>query len=234
MKAKKLLDAFFGGNFTCELCSRELFDGGKLCGNCKKSVEMNDGATCTVCGRKTPFLCVCVECKARLPLFKKGVSCMLYKDGGAKLVHKFKNGSPHLADWFSDLIKSKLVGFEKIDCIVSVPMTKRAERKRGYNQSKLLAESLSEKISTPALTGAIVKLKETSEQKSLTFEERCTNLASCFKIPDRSLVKGKSVLIVDDVLTTGATADAVTRKLLAAGAKKVFSATVASVEYKLN
>ncbi|MDE7330311.1 MAG: hypothetical protein K2N30_04415, partial [Clostridia bacterium] len=74
---------------------------------------------------------------------------------------------------------------------------------------------------------------DTKEQKELTLKQRAENLDGCFKVKNAEAVKDKTVLLVDDVLTTGATADTLSKKLLEAGAKAVYLATVASVEYKV-
>lgn len=228
---KFLSEAFFPRNFTCDICGIETFDG-NICPDCLKTVEFNDGITCPVCGRKTDSPELCFECKADAPLYKRAVSALVYGEGATILIAKFKNGSGYLKDYFAGLIAKKLTDFPKADCIVYVPMTKKAELKRGYNQSELLAKSLSERINIPVLKDALIKTKDTSEQKTLSQKQRAENLKSCFKVEDRKAVQGKNVLIIDDILTTGATAEAISEKLLRAGAAHIYLATVASVEYK--
>ena len=228
---KWLSDKIFPENFTCELCGREIFDGGRLCGDCAKTVTFNDKNTCPVCGRRTATNALCIECKALAPKYKKAVSAIVYGDGGALLISKFKDGKAYLKDYFAELLAPKCSEF-KVDGICYVPMTKSDERRRGYNQAKLLAKSLSAKLGVPLLDGAIVKIKRTYAQKTLTFDERKENLRSSFKA-DRSIVKGKKLLLVDDVMTSGATADVVCTELLKRGAAQVYFATAASVEYKL-
>lgn len=228
---KFLAEAMFPKAFTCDICGIETF-GSNLCPDCAKTVELNDKITCPLCGRRVLHDGVCIECRDLPPLFDKAVSALVYNGGTQKLIAKFKNGSEYLKEYFADLICEKLKGFEPIDYILYVPMTAKAEAKRGYNQSKLLAESVSARTSTPVAYGVIVKSKETPAQKTLNRAERTDNLNSCFTVNDRKLLKGKSILLTDDVLTTGATADAMTKKLKTAGAAKVFFATVASVEYK--
>ncbi|MDE5721779.1 MAG: ComF family protein [Clostridia bacterium] len=229
---KAAAETFFPEKFTCDICGIEIFEG-RLCKDCLKTVTFNDKAVCPVCGRKTVRPEICLECKADLPKFKKAVSPIVYEDGGVALVLKFKNGNGYLKEHFASLMASKLKDFpSSFDCIVYVPMTKKAVNRRGYNQAKLLAESLSEKIGVPWLKDAVIKTADTPEQKTLTKKERIANLEGCFKVAKREEIKGKSVLIVDDVLTTGATCEAMAKRLLSAGAKKIYLATVASVEYK--
>lgn len=230
---KLLSEALFPRSFTCDLCGIETF-GSNLCPDCVKTITFNNGIVCPVCGRRTAIGEICMECKAKAPVFKKAVSALVYENGASALISKFKSGSAYLKDYFSELIYEKLKDFPEFDCLVYVPMTKKRELKRGYNQSELLAKSLAELVNKPVIAKAMIKLKDTSEQKSLSRKEREQNLTGCFKVEKRDLIKGKSVLLVDDILTTGATADAIAKKLLSAGAARVYLATVASVEYKPN
>lgn len=228
---KILKETFFPSSFTCDICGRETFDT-NLCADCRKSVKFNSGVTCPVCGRETVRPEICLECKAQPPRYERAVSALVYEDGGQKLVTNFKNGSAYLKDYFADILCEKLKDFPETDCIVYVPMTKKAKRKRGYNQTYLLAKELSARTAIPLLKNALIKTKETSAQKGLSRKERAENLKGAFKVADRKSVKGKIVLLVDDILTTGATADELARIMLSAGAKKVYLATVASVGYK--
>lgn len=228
---KSLREVFFPSNYTCDICGIETF-GANLCADCLKKIKFNNGAACPVCGRKTVRPEICLECKAQTPKFKRAVSPLVYEDGGILLVGKFKNGSGYLKEYFADLIAEKLVGFPQTDCIVSVPCTKKSKRRRGYDQTELLAKAVAERVKTPYIKGAILKVKENSAQKGLTQKERKENVKGAFKVAKPELLNGKSVLIVDDVLTTGATADEMCNVILKAGATRTYLATAASVEYK--
>lgn len=229
---KFISDALFPQSFTCDICGTETFDG-NLCPDCFKTVAFNDKEVCPICGRKTTNPKICYECKARAPLFKRAVSPLVYRDGSTALIAKFKNGNGYLKEYFSDLIAEKLKDFPAVDCIVYVPMTEKSLNARGYNQAELLANSLSARIGLQVLKDAVVKQKDTPEQKLLSRKEREKNLNGCFKVEKRAEIKGKNILLVDDVLTTGATSEVICKLLLKAGAKNVYLATVASVEYKI-
>lgn len=228
---KNLKQIFFPSDFTCDICGRETF-GTHVCGECMKNFNFNSGATCPVCGRKTVRAEICLECKAHAPVYYKAVSAIVYGGEGIALVAKFKNGGAYLKDYFAELLFEKIKALPEFNCIVYVPMTKKSQRKRGYNQTYILAKELAALAGKPLIKDAAVKLKETSAQKSLTRKERVENVKGAFKIEKKQEISGKRVLVVDDVLTTGATADELSRILLAAGAVKVYFATVASVEYK--
>lgn len=217
-------------NLTCDICGAETFKC-NFCEDCFKEITFNNGHTCPICGRRTYRPEICMQCKNKPPLFKKAVSAFVYEKGVAALIAKSKNGKPYLKNYFADKICECLVGFPQIDCIVYVPLTKSSLYKRGYNQGRLLASALSERIFIPVIYGAFKKVKKNRMQKGLKGKQRIENVKGVFKLQKRSDIKGKSVLIVDDVMTTGATVNEITRLLLNAGAGKVYVATAASVEY---
>ncbi len=222
------LGKVYPDDLTCDLCGVEIF-GGNFCADCLKELQFNDRSTCDICGRKTPFGGICMECRQSRPAFEKARSALLYGGASAHLIYKLKTGAKYLAAHLAALI-APLIGDLGAECIVCVPMTRRARRKRGYNQSALLAEELSNLSGLPFLDGAVEKIRETHEQKLLTKKEREGNLAGCFKV-NAAAVKGKKVLVVDDVMTTGATLNTICRKIKSAKADKVFAVTVCSVEF---
>lgn len=229
---KAILNAIFPKHYACLLCGREIFDGGDFCPKCKKTLTYNNQITCPVCGRRTQTEQICLECKAQAPLYEKGVSAFVYEGGARELILKFKNDCAYLKEYLAQSMYERCSSFDDADAVCFVPMTAKACRKRGYNQAELLAEELSGMLSLPLLKNAVEKVRESGNQKSLTMDERLKNLHGCFRA-DREVVKDKTLIVVDDVLTTGATAEAVCDELKKKGAKKIYFATVASVEYKL-
>lgn len=228
--AKWLKSNIFPEDFTCELCGKEVLQDGRFCADCAKLVTFNDGEVCPVCGRKTITDALCLECKQLAPKFEKAASAIVYKDGGAQLIYKFKRGSAYLKDYFADLLVEKCAFAADADGICFVPMTEKDRKRRGYNQAELLARALSKRLEIPLIEGAIEKTKDTRQQKSLTKEQRRENLKGSFK-SFRKKVKGKKIILVDDVMTTGATAEAVCTELKRRGAEKIYFLTAASVEY---
>ena len=227
----KLRDAIFPLNITCDICGAETFDDGNLCPACRARVALNDGSTCPVCGRKTVRAELCAECKAEAPRFKGAASALVYSDGGALLINKFKNGAPYLKAYFGKLMAEKAEHLPVCDFLTFVPVTKKRKKKRGYNQAELLAKEIGARLDL-TVKDVLEKRADTPDQKSLGRMERLENLKSSFKVKDRAAVKDKKVLVADDVLTTGATAEAVCERLLAAGAKEVYFVFAASVEYR--
>ena len=223
-------DILFPPGLTCDVCGRETFDGKNICPKCAKELHENDGAVCPICGRKTQTHAVCLECKKDPPSYDRAVSALVYEGSAVALVLAFKKNKPYLKDYFASLLAPKCMEFAAADGVCFIPMTKKDERRRGYNQAELLARELAKRLSIP-LVPALEKVRRTGEQKTLSKKERRDNLKGCFKAAAE--VKGKSLILVDDVLTTGATAEEAAKTLKKKGAEHVYFATVASVENKV-
>lgn len=226
---KQMDGIFFPQDYRCKLCGTEIF-GGDYCNACIAQISFNDGIVCPVCGRRTAKDEICMECKASAPLYEKAASPLVYEKGGMALVARFKRGAGWLAVYFARLAATKLKTFPSYDIIVYVPCSLKAASKRGYDQAELFAREVGRLTGVP-VADAVIKIKETPQQKELSKAERFKNLQGTFKA-DRQAVKGKSVLVVDDVLTTGATLDSVAYTLKKAGAAHIYALTAASVEYK--
>jgi competence protein ComFC len=114
-----------------------------------------------------------------------------------------------------------------VDVMVPVPLHIRRLRERGFNQALLLVKELSKRAGIPYQERVLRKIKDTPVQITLKKRERSKNLKGAFQVQDQEAIKGKTVVLVDDVYTTGATVNECSRALLAAGAKQVAVLTVA-------
>jgi len=228
---KKIL---FPADYTCELCGKEIFGGRYFCDDCLKILPFNDNFICLKCGRKIKDAYpVCLQCKSNMPTYSAARSPFSYQDEMVKLIKKFKMGSKYLADVFVGYLKETfLEHYGGCDYIISVPTSEKSLKRRGYDQAELLAEKLAKEVGVIYLKGALVKTRETADQKSLSQKERAENLKGSFRVHERKLIKDKTVCLVDDVLTTGATANAVARALFKAKAQRVLVLTIASVPNK--
>lgn len=119
---------------------------------------------------------------------------------------------------------------EKIDVMIPVPLSKRRRFTRGYNQAEWLAERVMAHTGIPVQTEVLKKIRHTYEQHQQTAKERSANLAGVFQVADSAAVAGKTILLVDDVYTTGWTASFCAQVLREAGAERVFVAVVAVTE----
>ena len=217
-------------NFTCNLCGREVFGGEHICSACRARLFYIDRC-CPVCGRRVSEEGICADCKQRRPVADMVRSRFLHEGACERLVLRFKCGERYLAATLAQETAPLLQEFDAVDALVPVPMTARAKRRRGYDQALLLAKEISAISAVPVLC-AVTKQRETPEQKGLGRRERETNLAGCFHVTDRKEVKGKRLVIIDDIYTTGATVDELASVLKRAGAAKVYAVTVTSVEDK--
>ncbi|NLB54968.1 MAG: ComF family protein [Lentisphaerae bacterium] len=117
--------------------------------------------------------------------------------------------------------------FEQIDAVIPVPMHIIKRRKRTYNQAHILAKHLAKAFNLPVESGLIKKTVHRTSQTSLTAAQRRTNIRGAFKAVKPDKLQGRNFLIVDDVMTTGATVNEIAKVLKKAGAGKVFVVTVA-------
>ena len=217
-------------NFTCDNCGGEVFDGKRLCDTCQETLPYNRQEICPFCGRRVREAGVCLDCKQKPLGAKKARSLFLYEGDAATLIRSFKTGKKYLWRTFTEgLVPIVEREFAEADAVTFVPMTKRAQRRRGYNQSRLLAEGIC-RATGKELLCAVEKKRENADQRALSRQEREENMQNVFAVTDREQVKGKRILIADDTLTTGATASALAEVLKKAGAAEVYLITVASVE----
>lgn len=217
--------------WTCNACQRENFNQKFLCDECESKLEYIGANSCSHCGRalKTSQD-YCSTCKNKLLSTSVGKSVFVYKDTIAQLIQRFKyNGAKYLGDYFAkELSNIYFKHYFASDYLAYVPMTRKAQRKRGYNQSEILANSLSKLVGVPVLH-SIEKVKNTSRQARLTKRERIKNLEGAFKVTDKKIIKDKVITIIDDVTTTGSTIEVLAKLLTSKGAKEVKFLTIASV-----
>ena len=228
---KDLLKIFYPRNLTCSVCGREIFTGKTICDNCESELPKNDGNICDHCGRKTPMpIAYCDYCKGRSLKIDCIRSVFEYKEPIDEMVRRFKYyGGKYLAEEFAErMVRICLTSLPTVDLVVCVPSSSSRIKLKGYNQSKVLALEVAKKLELP-FTEVLEKTRETESQVGLKQNERRKNLKGSFKVVDREAVKDKRILVVDDVMTTGATLETVAEKLKNAGASEVYGIVVASV-----
>jgi len=227
----KFLRFLFPADITCNVCGREIFHG-YFCEECEKQLPLNNRVVCEHCGRNifNPEE-RCFSCNGRETWFERARSAFVYKDSVKKLITSLKyDGKKYLAEVFAErLAPLYFAAFFNSDVIVYPPMSRERLKERGYNHAELLAKSLSELIKVPVADGVFEKVKETARQATLDSKERRENLKGSFKVAEKESVNGKRVLLVDDVMTTGATVEILSALLIKAGASVVDVLTVASV-----
>ncbi|WP_251545302.1 ComF family protein [Pumilibacter intestinalis] len=224
-------EIIYPSGIKCIVCGCELDKTVRncVCDKCKLPLITE---YCTVCGRAVPPQnAVCDNCKQREYPFSAARSSFEYNGGAAKLVHRLKYRdarylAPYMAEYMADTYYS---ANWKPDIITSVPVHKSRRRTRGYNQSELLACELAKRIGieSEVLLAKTVKTKDLVGQSRAEREE---TVKDSFALSEKADVKAKSVLLIDDVFTTGSTAAECSRVLIKNGAAEVFVLTFASVK----
>lgn len=222
----------------CPVCGCQVTSNGSLCPDCWKNVHFLDGPVCVCCG--TPFevdsgaAMMCGACLSRPPAFDRARAVLRYTDSSKAPVLALKHGdrldlAPLLARWMlrsgTDLILDS-------DCIVPVPLHRRRLWLRRYNQAAELARCLARVTGLTYAPQVLRRWRATKSQGDMpSASARRHNVRGVFMVPvvQRDFVNGQRILLIDDVLTTGATAEACARVLLRAGAKKVSVLAVARV-----
>ena len=135
-----------------------------------------------------------------------------------QLIHQLKyKGNQEIGIYLGKLMGDQLLNsgrFTNIDAIIHLPMHPDKQRKRGYNQAEVLANGISQKLNIPVLNDIVVRSKTTTTQTNKQRVERWTNVDGTFVIQNQSSIIGKNILLVDDVITTGATLEACTNVIL--------------------
>ena len=225
---------------VCPVCTRALGAGRRdpLCGPCWSAIVPLTPPWCVRCGLPFPAFAgtgladtgLCPPCATDPPRFAWARAAALYEGALRDALHAFKfRGKRALAHPLAALLGETLADHlpQDVDALVPVPLAVARERDRGFNQAALLAERLAIEIDVPSRPGWLRRTRGTAPQTELTAAERRANVHGAFAAG--SDVRGRSVALVDDVLTTGATASACAGALLDAGARRVGVVTVARV-----
>ena len=239
-----LVSVFFAAG--CRICDELLTSASRLpiCEACLGSFVRVPQPACDVCGRPLPGLTpeprsvrnegralLCPACRDKTYAFERARSFAMYEGPlvGAILLLKFEQIEP-LGAWFAERLAELMKeqgSAPAADVVVPVPLHRRRERERGYNQAALLSKPLAKRLRLPHKAVLLMRTRARPEKQILTLEERWESVRGAFATRPGSQVDNLRVLLLDDVLTTGATLDACARALLEAGAKSVVGLTVA-------
>lgn len=203
----------------------------RVCHICGKRLAVTEEEICGVCNWHLPRTHFCENAEdnelarlfwGRFPI-EKAASLIFYKphDEPSQMIYDLKyHGKNHLGIWLgSVLAKEGLTQgfFEGIDVIVPVPISLGRRWNRGYNQSEMIARGISEVTGIPVSTKALKRVNFTQSQTHLTSAERVENVEKAFRLKKAEDVAGKHILLVDDIITTGATITACAKELQKAG-----------------
>lgn len=212
----------------CPLCGSapDVFSHSPICSSCWSKIKRYTGPSCRICAMPFSSECskVCGQCLKKAPPFSMVKNYGLYEGVLAEAINQLKfHGVKRLSKPLGRLLQS--LDLPEMDGMVSVPLTIKRLRERGFNQSLLMARVISKRIRVPLLMDILLKKKETPPQIGLSANERLLNLKNAFEVKED--IKGLRLLLVDDVMTTGATVTECSKQLMKAGAKEVSVLTLA-------
>jgi len=221
----------------CLACGEPVADPGTLCAPCWSGLSFIAPPVCAACGY--PFAyeeaagALCGACSRERPAYHRARAALIYDQASRGLILALKHGdrtdsAPSLARWIGGAAR-ELLG--AADMIAPVPLHRWRLLARRYNQSALLAHALARGTGLPCVADLLVRRRRTPSQGGLTARQRRDNVRGAFAVhPARAdALAGKRVVLVDDVLTTGATAESCARALVRGGAAAVEVATLARV-----
>jgi ComF family protein len=221
----------------CHLCRAPLEKAGEkiVCGDCLATLAPRHGASCALCGRFFEGVGeehLCARCLEKAPAFSLHRSCGAY--GGTLkdiiLLFKYRKYAP-LSLPLARFADACLAGDERLwaraDSFVPVPLHPSRRRERGFNQARLLARDLARLRGLDVLGRSLVKVRNAPPQARLRAADREKNVVRAYAVRRPAEVRGKTLILVDDVTTTGATVRECARVLVEAGAKEVRAITLA-------
>lgn len=215
----------------CAVCDEVLPFGMKFVGNdCAKKLVYIKEPRCLKCGKTITDTNreYCGDCENRKHYFERGMAALDYSCVSDSL-YRFKNkGRPEYAEFYAFVIYETAKDFLfsiHPDAFIPVPVHKSKMSVRGYNQSELISKRLSKLTNIPTLSDVVLRKKKTPPLKDLSLFERQNNLKKAFII-GRNDVKLKTIVIIDDIYTTGSTIDEISRTLLSEFDCKIYFLTV--------
>ena len=225
---KRLIKAFYPD--VCPCCDKVIGKIG-LCKECKSRFKYMEDPICGICGRTMDADGYkCRECEIK-HYFKRNVSVFEYRGEIKESIYRFKYANMRCyAEFFAtEAVKmyGKLLKTWKVDAIVPVPMYKKKQRKRGYNQAEEFAKALAKMSGIKVETKLLERVKDTAPMKTLSKQQRYENLQKAFSV-NKNRPRYKKVLVVDDIFTTGSTIDACARALRKNGVEVVYGLCIAS------
>ena len=218
----------------CPVCDRVLaLNGTLICEDCRDRLVPVGQNSCRKCGKRLNYDRdeYCSDCLREKHSFTKARSVFIYNDAMRRSILRYKeHGRREYAEFYSKAVAAAFgreIKAFRPDGIVAVPVNKKTLKKRGFNQAALIAEKVAESLGIDFYGDYLLRLEEGKEQKALSRTERRKNLKRAFIIR-RNDVKLNRVVVLDDVYTTGATADEVSIRLRGAGAESVMVVSLAS------
>lgn len=238
---KRLLDFIYPEALKCQVCGSDLnyYEVPGICQHCLSKIEFVK-FYCQLCGRKIsnfqPVLDpLCADCQEMTPPFDIARGGTVYQGFLRRLLLELKYGGQKklikplaalLCQYYFYFYKNK-----QIDLIIPIPLHNNRYRERGYNQAELLALPLQRKLAKPILRNCLLRWRDTPPLFDIGVKKRRSLIKGAFTLTDTNKCRGKNVLLIDDIFTTGTTAAEASRLLkIEGGAEKVYVMTLATAD----
>jgi len=208
-----------------------------LCINCWQKIKKNIPPLCIICGRQIHreqiSKRVCLDCQRKNFSFDRALAPCIYEGVVRELIHKFKYENkdylgPLLVKLLIEFIHQYQITLNLFDLVIPIPLHKIRLREREFNQAELIARQVADEFSLQMSCSNLWRKYHRKAQMELKEDQRRENIKGCFALHNPQDVKGKNILLVDDVLTTGATCSEAASVLKTAGAISVWVLTVAN------
>ncbi len=224
----------------CPFCGRILTYGEQICNSCRQKLPLIHGPVCYHCGKplNQSRQELCYDCRIFPKSFDQGLALLLYNSMTRTAISAFKyHNQRYMADYFARAIyhmHSHQINKWQVQAIIPIPIHKNKRKKRGYNQAELLAKCLARELNLPDFPDFILRKTDTLPQKQFSPQARLNNLNKAFELNPKylsctdenpsfiELNNLHSVLLIDDIYTTGATMESCTRLLKKAGIRSVY------------
>ena len=214
----------------CPVCDKVTLPTDGVCRLCRKKITVVKEPSCMKCGKpisnaRREF---CSDCKRHAHRFTQGKALWVYEAEVKKSIYRFKyqNKREYGSVYAAEMAKAygSWVKQKRIQAVLPIPLYSKKKRKRGYNQSEILAKELGRLLKLPVCTDALIRTQETLPQKTLNYAERKQNVRNAFASAKKTGFQ--RILLVDDIYTTGSTLDAAADVLLQAGMSEVFACCI--------
>ncbi len=216
----------------CPVCDKAVKPFGNLiCEECKNKIKYIKAPFCQKCGKelKDKRAVFCYDCAQKEHIYDSGMALFAYPSV-VESVYRFKyRGRQEYAAYYGERIASILgerILALKPDALLPVPIHKSKKKSRGYNQAEVLADEIGRRLGIPVEKNLIQRVRKTAPMKDLSAQERQNNLKKAFKICHND-VKLSTIIIIDDIYTTGSTVDAIASELRKMGIKHIYYVSLA-------
>lgn len=226
--------ALYPEAYSCIVCGAELGEEDRvdsLCDKCRAKLPFRTNAVCPICGRYVHQVGTCLSCYKNQPTYSHAYAPFDYTGPIRTMINNYKDNGKR---WLATYIAKYLVDYAKAmelnaDCIVYVPSHPKAIKRRGFEHNRPTSEKVSGALNI-TLYEPLKRINQKKDQTGLSFEERLANVGDCFILDetfDMAQLKDKKILLLDDVMTTGATVATCAGLLKHNGAKEIIVLTLA-------